>query len=290
MYCQLETPDHLKHLVCFFYSMEHKKEDGDIQKLLPSSTPVMGWQFEGKWRLDYTLNNTRHQYLLPEFYIVGQLTIGYNLSVEKEKAGILGAALQPDALWQILGSGVERFSNAPRASEEAFTPYRFPRYKAAYQKAGTSEERLKIMIDFFTELDKQITHRYNPMEDVLKLIFREKGALKVLNICEELHMPERYLQRTFKKIIGISPKDFIRSVRFNNMFTQLSLDKTSQNQELLAMLYNYYDLSHFHKDYKHFFDVSPARDTLSCFHLFRELVETSPYLLQVQKKHMGELS
>lgn len=284
MYQQFKVPEPLDKIVSFFYQMEMRKTDGKLQDLLPAASPVMGWQYTGNWRIKYLEGQKKYNYILPNFYIVGQQKTAYSLSVEGDVSGIIGAALKPDALWNLFKTDVSPFTQKIMLSETVFERFNFSYFKNFYEKEKTTEDRLKIVQDFFHSLVKKNNFEYHPAQEILKLIYREQGALKVHEISEELKMNERYLQRVFKKIVGLSCQDYIRIVRFNNIFTEIFLNAQQRNITKLAMMYNYYDKSHFYKDFYFFFRRKPSKIELNHFNLFRELVEKTPYLLEAQNK------
>lgn len=284
MYRQIDAPESLQKLVCFFYIMEHRENDGPLQNLLPSNTEIMGWQYAGKWRVQFYEKSKHESFLLPDFYTTGQQTLGYNLTVEKGFSGILGAALQPGSMWQIFKKPVADFKNRIHLTNEIFKEFNADYYLNEYTLADNETHRIKVMIAFYEQLMSVVLLKDDIVFDAVNFIFKQKGALKVSDILEKLHIHEKYLQRNFKKIIGITPSEFIRNVRFANVFTLLSLSGNEQNKELLPMLYNYYDFSHFQKDYQYYFRNLPSKQITSRFLLFRELVEKGPYLLQSQQK------
>ena len=283
MHRQIQAPQSLQKIVCFFYIMEHQKKDGSLQNLLPSNTEIMGWQYDGKWRVKFYDKAKNENFLLPDFYTTGQQTLGYNLSVEGESAGIMGAALQPGTLWQIFKKPVADFKNSIHLTYDIFKAFNANYYLNEYTLAGNETHRLEVMIAFYEQLMSAIQWKNDIVFDVVNFIFKQKGALKVADILEIYRLNEKYLQRNFKKIIGTTASEFIRNVRFANVFTQLSLSEKEQNKEFLAMLYNYYDFSHFQKDYQYYFRNLPSKQLITRFLLFRELVEKDPYLLQSQK-------
>ena len=103
MYLQFTVPSDLKALVNFFYVMEHEQQEPTLQPLLPSGTEINGWQYAGNWRVRFNLKTNPKDFLLPQFYLVGQQTVSYTLTAEDGMAGIFGAALQPGTATLITG-------------------------------------------------------------------------------------------------------------------------------------------------------------------------------------------
>jgi len=284
LYTQFDPPSDLKHVVCFFYAMEHHAKDGIYQPLLPSGTEINGWQYKGNWRLQFTDSNILHDFLLPDFYMVGQQTTSYKLTPEPEIACIFGATLQPGTIRALTSRPAYLFTNTPADLITLFPRQQVMPYIKKFKRAENNSDRLSIVSNFYRQfvIEKQFSF-YN---EALQMIYQNKGCITVKQILEKLHINERYLQREFRKHIGISPSAYLQIIRFNNIFTELSLSEERQNIAMLATLFNYYDISHFSKTYKRYFGASPSKQVWNKLKLLRELIKDSPYLLQVQDKNI----
>ena len=280
MYQQFDAPNDLQHLICFFYTMEHHSNDEPLQTLLPSATEVNGWQYSGRWRVKFNFNKEQNNFLLPECYIVGQQTVSYTLTAEKGLAGIFGAALQPGTAALITGKPAHFFTNNPAPSQSLFPSEMIQTSIRDFKAARTTTERMETVISFYSQFN--IPEEYRVYNKALQLIYLSKASISVAELCKKLRVNERYLQREFREHIGIPPSAYLRMLRFNNVFTELQLSKEKQNMEALAMLFRYYDLSHFNKDHKKYFGIAPSRMMLDRFKLLEELLKNGPYLLQVQ--------
>ena len=282
MYIQFEPPQDLKHLVCFFYEMEHDPKDGPLQALLPSATEVNGWQYTGRWRLQMEDKNEKRDDLLPEFYMVGQQTVAYRLTAEQGVAGIFGAALQPGTIFQLTGQPAHHFTNNPIDSTTFLKPELIVPFIRSYAKAKSTDERMGILIRFYRQFN--IPPSYAVYKEALQIIYQQKGCILVKELCEKLKINERYLQREFREKVGVSPLTYLKIIRFNNVFTILSLSEEKQHLEPLAMLFMYYDVSHFNKTHKKYFGVSPSKLMLDRFCLLQELIKKGPYLTHIQEE------
>lgn len=280
MYAQYPAPDDLKHLICFFYTMEHHSHDKPLQALLPSATEVNGWQYSGRWRVKFNFNKNNNDLLLPEFYIVGQQTVSYTLTAEQGLAGIFGAALQPGAATLITGKPAHFFTNNPAPTQSLFPSEIIHPFIRDFNASRTVTQRMDTVIRFYRQFN--IPEEYRVYNKALQLIYLNKASISVAELCEKLRVNERYLQREFREHIGIPPSAYLRMLRFNNVFTELQLSQGKQNMEALAMLFRYYDLSHFYKDHKKYFGIAPSHMMLDKFKLLEELLRNGPYLLQVQ--------
>ena len=72
----------------------------------------------------------------------------------------------------------------------------------------------------------------------------------MLDIVDEILISQKSLEIYFKKIVGLTPGRYIRQFRFLNLMKK-HLSKEIDLKDLINK-YNYYDSSHFAKDFKLF--------------------------------------
>ncbi len=82
--------------------------------------------------------------------------------------------------------------------------------------------------------------------------------LSVYHFCEKFGVHQRKLERYFNSYVGTSPKSFRRLTRFQTLLSQI-INGNYDNMTMLAYDYDYYDQTHFLKDFKLFTGCSPAQ-------------------------------
>ncbi|MBU3011265.1 helix-turn-helix domain-containing protein [Polaribacter vadi] len=94
-----------------------------------------------------------------------------------------------------------------------------------------------------------------PSVEIVQYILNKKGMLPVKELTEVFPYSARTLERMFHKEVGATPYRFICLVRFNYTIREL---KTNKHYSLLELIeqYNYFDQSHFEKDFKKFLGQS----------------------------------
>lgn len=90
---------------------------------------------------------------------------------------------------------------------------------------------------------------------IVKYIIENNGKLALNTLLENFSYSQRTLARIFYKEVGTTPYRFICLVRFNYMIRKLQNDKETDLQDLIFE-YNYFDHSHFEKDFKKFLGQS----------------------------------
>jgi AraC-like DNA-binding protein len=94
-----------------------------------------------------------------------------------------------------------------------------------------------------------------PSVEIVQYILNKKGMLPVKELSEVFPYSERSLERMFYKEVGASPYRFICLVRFNYIIRELDKSKHSSLTSLIEQ-YDYFDQSHFEKDFKKFLGQS----------------------------------
>ncbi|MGH0425869.1 DUF6597 domain-containing transcriptional factor [Bacillus pretiosus] len=88
-------------------------------------------------------------------------------------------------------------------------------------------------------------------------IFAHQGILTIHSLSEKLCYSERHIRRTFKNELGVSPKELLHIIRFQSLLKELYIVPQTQFIDI-TLKYGYYDQSHFIKDFKRFYGVSPS--------------------------------
>lgn len=97
-----------------------------------------------------------------------------------------------------------------------------------------------------------------PGKDIYELIkvFNSSNHC-ISDFCEQYGVNQRKLERIFNKYIGVSPKLFQRINRLQGIINQFK-QKKSDNLTLFAYDNNYFDQTHFIKDFKTFIGTTPT--------------------------------
>lgn len=118
---------------------------------------------------------------------------------------------------------------------------------------------IKTRLDnYFTKLISKLNLYFdNRLYEALQIILQNNGVLTIekdLNI----GISPRQLQRLFNYYIGDTTKTFCKVVQFQNI---LKVKPSSQSLKQNKLFYNigYYDQSHFIKDFKNFYGVTPNK-------------------------------
>ncbi len=126
-------------------------------------------------------------------------------------------------------------------------------------------ERIQVMETFLLNRLKAGRKDWetNRIFHTLSLINSTKGMITVEALASAVCLGRKQFERTFGSCIGASPKQFLRTVRFQHSLYQKQKDKELMLTEL-AYRCGYFDQSHMIADYKIFSGKTPSQYFAGC--------------------------
>jgi AraC-like DNA-binding protein len=248
IYRVYDFPWQLKSYVRYFWSIDHK-EDGGIRKtikIFADRFPRLIFQ-----NLDgHVITEDEQGAALPESFLSGIITKQTSYMVTGSYAHF-GVSFYPHAIKAIFGiDAYEMTDSLPDLIN--FCPGQMI---SRLQEATTHDLRVGIISEF-----------------LLSRLIRQKDACAKINpiihsgynyntpisqILSNHKITERSLERHFKNIIGITPKKYLRILRFEKVVEMLNAPMETNLSEF-AYNFNYADQSHFNKEFKDFSGFTPS--------------------------------
>ena len=126
-------------------------------------------------------------------------------------------------------------------------------------EAGDIRQRAAVFLSACRKMQPdQRTEGIRRLEQYIReRIYACKGNISIRQLAEETGYSECYIRRTFQQIHGISPKNFERFVRFQNVLPRMNRKGQQPALNQLALECGYYDESHMMKDFKSFAGITP---------------------------------
>jgi len=186
--------------------------------------------------------------------IFGQFDSAYKFYINKETTNI-GINLTPTALYRILNKDIYQYTNNHISLEEVnkiLAEKLEPVFVNNIEDLFKFEKEIINLIDSLplTE-DKDVIF----IEKAIDYINKKEGIVKVKELLTVVPYSQKSLQTKFKKIVGLTPVKFIKITRFNSLLIKYHIKKTNINE--LLYTYNYYDISHFNRDFKSMMNQEP---------------------------------
>ncbi|NDV17451.1 helix-turn-helix domain-containing protein [Muricauda sp. TY007] len=109
---------------------------------------------------------------------------------------------------------------------------------------------------FFSD---RIKSKNNPLQSVINTIHSTNGQISIHELAKRNCITVRQLERNFKKLIGLSPKEYANIIRFQNALRLIK--NPAQNQSLLDIAFEcgYYDHSHLTNEIKRNTGLVPSQ-------------------------------
>jgi AraC-like DNA-binding protein len=172
------------------------------------------------------------------------------------KLNVVGISFFPTGLYPILHIPLSEFTNQTIELVNSNQ-----RLSEALQNRLTSDMPIsKKLATIEKALIQSIKSNYLPPDYILKVVnnlFVDYTPLELF--CNQYGIHKRTLERIFAKYVGITPKSFQKICRFQRVLSKMIQDDNSHNLTKLAVDYDYYDQSHFLKEFKSFTGLSPLQ-------------------------------
>ena len=267
----------LQPYVSFYYDLNWKRKDyeNDIREtVLPSGKGFMVFQYKGRFR---GMMDTKEQFV-PKYYTIGQQTKTYTLFSDHETTALSGVAFKPTGLYHMFGQNMALLANSPMDSKTVLGSD-LTHFETSYEKESRTEKKVNMVEGLL--LNQLEDKKYVPsfIDIAIDMMNRSLGCEPITKITKKLNVSERYFQKKFKEMVGITPSEYNRIVRFNNLFSQFDAEDQN-NYKTLVALFNYYDLAHFSKDFKKYCGETPKKFHLDKFKFVKEAFIKNPIFLK----------
>lgn len=132
-------------------------------------------------------------------------------------------------------------------------------YLFQIRNTQNNNERVELTELMLAQLIEE-NSSYENKEDKIMLYLdnKELSGKKVKDVCEDLNITRRSLERYFEDIIGFTPKEYIRVSRFNKACSILGRHPLTNIIDIVNDC-DYFDQSHFIREFKEHIDYSPFR-------------------------------
>lgn len=233
----------LREYIRFFWVLENNSINFvDKFKIIPEGVPGLIFQENP------TAFCNKDKQMLPQYFLFGQATQYAELSA-KGRFRNIGVSFQPAALKSVFG--IEAIELTQQHID--FNDLIKTTLGSQLLNIPTLTQQIAVLEQFFLQQTADCKERNNKVQFAINQIQKSKELKKVQT---DLKISERSLERLFKKHIGISPKLYSRICRFQ---TSLKILKTADINALkeISYLENYFDQSHFIRDFKYFAGTTP---------------------------------
>jgi AraC-like DNA-binding protein len=190
--------------------------------------------------------------------ISGQQKEYYDLKI-RGKLTMLSVTFQPYGAMMFFGIPLNEFSNRNIPLKDILEQPA-DTLESRLQEYSELPDRIRILEDF---LKKQLMRNYksyevNRISHSLKQINAFKGNIPIKTLASHACLSRKQYERSFTELIGSTPKQFLRVIRFqNSIFSRQKNPDINLTQ--LACNCGYYDQSHMIADYRYLAGKTPRQ-------------------------------
>ncbi len=234
----------------FVISSDHLAKK-DVDLIIPDCTPGLLWVQEGSFIRKHKTGFD--EFKKGDIIIFGQKSSSVIYEMENVIVNAMGFKLMPYSLHYLFGISAHTITDQTI-------------------KVQSSELRAKIKAlilnsDPYIPSEK-ITSHLGIVAKLTNNFNQSKGLTPIKSLIDQKAYNYKFIERLFKKYVGLAPKLYLRIIRFNHAFRLLN-----QNFNLTDLAYQcgYFDQNHFIKEIKHFTGQTPK----ILFNFSRSRLETN---------------
>ncbi len=246
---------HLSPYVKHFWAMDNCLPEGKehIQRIIPNGLPEIIFYFDKSpvtFDADYSMNENT--------LITGQLNNYYDLKISG-KISLFSILFHPIGLHTFLDIPVNEIFNQ-KVPLKFFLKNEVDELENKLYESGSFQERIKLTEEFLTKLlrKREISSNFERINSSIKLINRSNGFADIDLLASEACFSRRQYERVFSQTVGISPKQFLKTVRLQNAIHKKS---TGKDLNIADITYScgYYDQAHMINDFKKLTGMTPKK-------------------------------
>lgn len=250
-YLEYKPNQSLQKYIDCYWTLETTAEDINPEyeeRVIPLGFPEIIIHFGDL----YSIKKNSKYYPLPRTLFTGQLTSSKSFK-PLGITGILGVKFKPFGAYYFLPEPPQKYVDRSTDLRQIFEPKTINLLECGILKSKLHLEKIKLIENFLLNHFQNFSTNIQ-IENIVTTIVTQKGNIDIKSLSSQFNSSQSKLERNFKKIIGLTPKKFAQIIRFNEILKEYKSNKDLQS---LAHKYEYYDYSHFTKEFSSFSGFSP---------------------------------
>ena len=243
--------DPVSHLVRELFYLSFEMEDIPFStKIIPIGCPSLTYIY-GKKQTAYFGSA---QMPLKKLTLTGQFDSAYKMEV-KEEGSSFGINFHPSGLYKLTQTDNSHYTNKHQNIDSSEHQLFRELERIFVRHASDMSVLAQEITLLLSESDIYHDDKVQAIDHAIDFIEENKGMISVNDLVKELSFSQKTLEVHFKRIVGVTPGRFIRLHRFTNLMRKYESHEIDIKD--LFTMYDYYDRSHFAKDFKLFIKESP---------------------------------
>ena len=244
---------------------EYRGTDAFSVKIAPNCRPGLVFQHhQGRSPIESIARPSHIRDSAPLVYLYGQITEPSVMHHFPGPYTMTQIVFKPHALYTLLGLNAPVLTDGAAELQEFAPAGASPRGISAGDlqdqllDATSQPERIALLTRFLLAQRQAAPARDPLVEQSLRLIHRNLGAIQVRALREQLNISERHFERRFRQVVGVSPQFNLRVQRFNEAVRLLKARHLPKMTDVAHAL-NFHDEAHFSRDVKALAGLTPKR-------------------------------
>jgi AraC-like DNA-binding protein len=244
-----------------YWMVRNQLPSGDsyIQRIVPNGLMELSFYLGSKPK--FIKNGNQH--VLDNSLLTGQLLNFFDVEIS-DTLDLFSISFQPQGAMRLFDLPLNELINETISYKSIFGSA-ISAIEERLFYADTFEDRVKV-IEYFLYEKLVKKHDYTDLQRIdscVMMINNSHGNIRVEDLASETCLSRKQFERVFLKSVGISPKQFLRVVRFQNAIYQKQLN-AKQSLTNLALDCGYYDQSHMINDFKSLSGTPPKEFFEDC--------------------------
>lgn len=244
-------PD-LSALVKFYWTLEVPYDpNNQKQKIIPDGCIEMTFNLEDKIKRYIS----EDEYIVhPQSMIMGQRTKSYFIE-PLGNVKSFAICFYPYGFANFVSTSLEELVDIETPIENIFGEHEAIELEQQIIQASSTADRIEVIEAFLLKKLNENTTIQNIVRTTVDTLVSSNGSTSITQIMNGDLSKKRQLERYFKKEIGISPKQLGRVLRLQTALNLL----LNSDEKLTNIAYEseYFDQTHFIKDFKEFTGITP---------------------------------
>ena len=247
-----EPSDGLTTVVKCYWALESPQEKTPARNtIVPDGCMKMIFHY-GDLYNQYT--ESGHSVALPRGFVIGQLTRPFEVEPTGE-TGTFFVCFHPNGFLPFATMPLKEMENTAVPLEKLFRK-EGQDIERKILNANSNLERINLIETFLLSRLADAANVDRMVKSTVETILTANGQLSVDELSRQTHINRRQLERKFSSAIGLSPKQFSKTIRLQATLKALQAKK-STSLAAVAHESEYYDQAHFIKDFKEFTGITP---------------------------------
>ena len=237
--------------ICY---IENETSDPQLHPITPSDTIRLTFFFGDLMR---TLSDQKDEVLSKRAYVLGVTTKEGVSMVHQGSIKQISIEFTPTGFYRLFHKHGCKFTDNPPAD---FSIIGAQILEDQLENCPRNVNNIQeVFEDYLLSIIPNALPKISLIDTVIEFMQTDiLGKRSVNNLCEKVGVHQKYLLRLFKKIIGISPKQYYKTLQWNTIMSIINQNK-EESLTRIALECGFYDHPSFTKEFKKFMGVSPSK-------------------------------